>query len=172
MNLRNIMLISAVLALGAGTAGAQTWVGYDRTEVRFGANELSFDAFATYADPKRGVFRSRRGEWGGGVAVNYFVTRHLGFSAETYFEDRGDFFDHVSGNVLLRWPIDEAMIAPYLLAGGGRRWDPRSEWYGQIGAGLEARFHRNFGIFADGRRVFREKTSDHVLVRAGLRFAL
>jgi hypothetical protein len=168
-----LMLGAAALLLTASTAGAQRWIGYDRhPHERFGAPELTFDAFGTYADPRRAPWGKRDGTWGGGVGANYFFTRHVGLGAETYFEDRpGRFFDHMTANVIGRWPLDDIGLAPYVLGGGSRRWSPTGEWTGHLGGGLEYRFLHNLGIFADGRHVFRQKTSDHYLVRAGVRFA-
>ena len=112
----------------------------------------------------------RDGRWGGGVGVNYFLTREIGFGFDANAPDNdGNFFDSVHGSLIARFPIESAGIAPYIFGGGGRQTEPRWEWSGHAGAGLEYRMNPITGIFLDGRYVWGEETSDSLLLRTGLR---
>jgi hypothetical protein len=106
------------------------------------------------------------------VGLNYFITREIGLGVDANMSDNGgSFVDAVLGNLILRWPIGESGFAPYLFGGGGRTTDATWEWVGQAGLGLEYRFHRHVGIFADGRYIWPEDSSDALLLRAGVRVA-
>jgi len=112
------------------------------------------------------------GRAGLGAGGNFFFLRYLGISGEVYSENPDyHFIDEASGNLVLRIPIGETGLAPYGFGGGGHQFDPFSDTFGQAGAGLEFRFTRNFGIFADGRWVWTEHYADHGMGRAGFRLA-
>lgn len=171
------LLIAATLLLPA-TRPAQ---GADRTNYHsdelFRANELSLDLFGSGSvgqqtlDDLSGL-RSQDVRLGAGVGLNYFVTRNFGLSAEAYSENTsGSFVDNASTSLIGRFPLGESGVAPYVLGGGGRQFDPLELWFAQAGAGLEYRFTPQFGIFTDARYVFTEKTKDHGVARAGVRFA-
>jgi len=120
----------------------------------FSANELTLDFFGTYLNPER-RFTSfpntsiHKGHWGGGVGANYFWSKDVGIGADTSFQvGASDFVDHVGGNLIVRFPIDVIRLAPYVFAGGGRKFDPIDQWFGDAGAGLEFRLNRNLGISA------------------------
>jgi len=61
-------------------------------------------------------------------------------------------------------------VAPYVFGGGGRQFDPVTQWTWDAGAGLEWRFAPHVGVFVDGRYVFADKTKDFGLGRLGFRF--
>jgi hypothetical protein len=146
----------------------------------FNANELTLDAFGTYLNPERrikSIFNTsiRKGTWGGGVGANYFWSRDVGLGVETSFQDGGaKFVDHVGGNLMVRFPFDVIRTAPYIMAGGGYKWNPRGSWFVDLGPGLEFRFNKHLGVFGDASYIFLDKvspggTKDQLYFRVGLR---
>lgn len=151
------------------------WVYGPTAPNKFTMNELSVDMFGSFLAPERkfkDIFDTniRRGKWGGGVGVNYFVTREIGFSVDANVPDNGgNFIDSVSGSLVARLPSESTGLSPYIFGGGGRQTDPVWEWTGHAGVGLEFRLNPLTGIFADARYVWADKTSDSLLLRGGLR---
>jgi hypothetical protein len=158
-----------------------TEVRHDPTEEElwfFRPCEWSIDFFGTAAIPKSTMGHlscdrlSDTTRLGLGVGGNYFFTRHLGISAEAYSENPGhSFVDDVSANLTWRFPHERAHIAPYVLGGAGYQFDPDDRWLLQAGAGIEVRFTRSVGMFADGRYCWVNDAPDRVLFRLGVRFA-
>lgn len=143
---------------------------------KYRATETSVDFFGTGSISQETVNRlSGFGyredvELGAGVGLNHFFTRNLGVGAEAYSENtKRHFIDNASANLIARFPIGESGLAPYVYLGGGRQFDPIELSFGQVGAGLEYRFTREVGIFADGRFVITDGAKDHGLARVGLR---
>lgn len=147
-----------------------------RPTQKFSAQEVSLDMFGSYMTPERGIehlfntdIRSG-GHWGGGVGLNYFLTRNLGLGADMNMSNNGGkLVDLVGGNAILRFPIEKAGLAPYIIGGGARGIDPSWQWVGHAGVGLELRWNPTTGIFIDGRYIWADKTSDALWLRAGLR---
>ncbi|MEO7299779.1 MAG: hypothetical protein ABI042_14525, partial [Verrucomicrobiota bacterium] len=145
----------------------------------YSAQEFTFDIFGTYSKGKEKFNDTfdktlRHGDFGGGIGVNYFITRNFGIGTDAFAGDNGgDFVDAVSASAILRLPIDVAHLAPYVFAGGGRQFDGPDSWNLHVGVGLEFRLSSYTGIFIDGRHVFHvsDKSSDYALIRSGLRFA-
>ncbi len=109
---------------------------------------------------------------GGGGGVNYFFTRYLGVGGEGYYESSNHhFLDSGSGNLILRLPVANTGIAPYIFGGGGHQFDQIEQTFGQAGGGLEFRFTKHFGLFVDARYVFADKTQNYGVGRAGFRFS-
>jgi len=142
---------------------------------RYGGNELSLDLFGSYLANQRGIenlFKTniRHGLWGGGVGANYFPMCNFGIGGDINIpDDRGNFVNSVSGSLIARLPIADSGLAPYIFGGGGRQTQPAWEWTGHLGVGLEYRFNPITGIFTDARYSWVDKTSDTLLLRAGLR---
>jgi hypothetical protein len=133
----------------------------------FPANQLSLQAFGTYATRDREGFRADQG--GGGLGLTYFFLRYVGIGADTYIEE-WKWPYRVNGSAILRLPLPEQFshLAVYGLGGGGREFKdiPQFSWHG--GGGLEYKFSRHLGIFADAREVFPDKTASYTLVRGGV----
>lgn len=135
----------------------------------FMANQLSLEAFGTYAT------RDRRGDnvndGGGGLGVSYFITRYIGISADSYIEE-WKWPYRVNGSAVLRLPVPDRLspVAVYGFGGGGRQFKtvPQYTWHG--GGGVEIKCCPHLGFFLDGREVFPDKTKDYTLVRAGVSF--
>jgi hypothetical protein len=142
------------------------------------ANELSLDGFATgslggYSINHISNNRIRHNTQGGaGAGVNYFFTRYVGLGVDAYSENTsGVFIDNAEGNLILRLPLGESIVAPYVFGGGGHQFDAAKLWFGQAGAGIEFRFCPHIGIFVDARAVFPNETKYYGVGRAGLRFS-
>jgi hypothetical protein len=193
------ILLTAAAVFAAGAAGAQTTVEQTTTTTThvwndpnawwanhwlysngnlYNANELSLDFFGSYLAGERRAedllkTNIRHGYWGGGVGINYFFTRYLGVGGDIEIPDDnyGNFVNNMDGSLIARFPIGNSGLAPYVFGGGGRQTDPTWQWTGHAGVGLEYRFNPVTGVFADGRYMWVDKTSDEILFRAGVRFA-
>lgn len=154
---------------------AEHWTMVKSDDHKFNSQELSLDVFASYVAAEYGIediFETniRDGDWGGGVGLNYFLTRHIGIGGDINIADnRGKFVDHALGSLTLRLPIETLGFAPYVFGGGGRGFDPEWEWMGHAGVGLEFRPNPVTGLFIDGRYIWADDTNDRLLLRAGLR---
>jgi hypothetical protein len=175
MKLKTLLIIGATAFL-TFSAFAQTrtttWSDrfrYDREGATlFFPNEFQLDLFGTYADRDR--FGNNEDNFGGGLGLNYFLNRYVGIMADSYLEEWKAPY-RVNGSLALRLPIDRVGLAPYIFGGGGRQFKYVPQWTEHVGGGLEIRINPNTGIFADGRRVFADKTKDTALVRFGVRLA-
>ena len=143
----------------------------------FHANEFTLDAFGTVSVGKSTLDTlsasnvKRDGRLGAGLGMNYFFTPVVGIGGEAYTENtKHSFVDNANGHLILRIPIDVAHLAPYGFAGGGYQFDPVAQWTLHAGAGLEVRIVRQWGLFADARFVWADKTRNYGLGRAGVRF--
>jgi len=175
------------------------WAGgifaYNVNVPKYTAQELSLDAFGSYIARQRNIehlfdtsIKDHRGWWGGGVGLNYFITRYLGISGDVNMPaDGGKLIDDVFGSLILRLPLDPSGFAPYVFGGGGRQiegwqtvvseedgtvthdYGTHWEWEGHAGVGIEYRFNPTTGIFMDGRYIWTKNTDDKLLLRAGLR---
>jgi len=142
------------------------------------AQELSFDFFGTGTlgeqtiDHVSGDRIRHNGRLGAGIGANYFFCRYVGIGGDAYSEGTSHSFVYsTSGNLILRLPIGETGLAPYIFGGGGYQFDGVEQGFGQGGAGLEFRFTRNVGIFADARYVDADRSENYGVGRAGLRIS-
>lgn len=143
---------------------------------KFAADELSVELFGTYTAPEYGIDElfetpvASDGLWGGGAGLTYFLTREAGLGVDfAASEGGGAFVDQVLASIILRLPWERASLAPYLLGGGGRSFDPLGEWVYHGGLGIEWRPNSTTGIFIDGRYVWADESHDRLLLRAGIR---
>src|SRR5204863_6889947 len=103
------------------------------TAPRYAGNEFTLDFFGSYLHPERGLnhlFETdirKDGQWGGGVGGNYFFTPWFGIGGDANFSDHGsfggNFCDYVMGSAIIRFPICNIGLAPYIFAGGGREFN-------------------------------------------------
>jgi hypothetical protein len=151
------------------------WVYGPADVPKFTAQELSLDLFGTFTSDESQfshLFQHdiRDGVWGGGVGLNYFITREIGIGGDLNMpDDGGKLVDAMAANVIARFPIESAGLAPYVFGGATRLTQPDWEWAGQFGVGLEVRFNPVTGIFIDGRYMWPENITDLLELRAGLR---
>ncbi len=188
MKQSKIVTMTAALMLWSGAARAAAhlyddpygWSRglfvYDRAaSPKYTANEFSVDLFGSFIADERKIeeiFKTniRSGEWGGGVGLNYFMTREIGLGGDINMSaNGGKLVDQVLGNLIIRWPFESCGLAPYIFGGGGRSIDPIWEWLGHAGIGLEFRFNPTLGIFGDGRYEWLDHSPDRLLLRTGLR---
>jgi len=141
-------------------------------------HELSIDGFGTLSLGEQFInsisaARVRHnGRLGAGAGVNLFFAKNVGIGADAWSESAsGKFVDNVSGNLIVRFPIGDSALAPYVFGGGGYQFEPVSQAFGQFGAGIEIRFNPHAGIFVDGRYLVTRRTDDFGLARAGFRFS-
>jgi len=141
-------------------------------------HELSIDGFGTLSLGEQFINNisatrvHRNGRLGAGAGVNLFFAKNVGIGADAWSEDvSGRFIDNVSGNLIVRFPIADTGLAPYVFGGGGYQFEPVSQAFGQFGAGVEIRFNPHAGIFVDARYLVTRRTDDFGLGRAGLRFS-
>ncbi len=163
------------------------------------AGEWQIDLFGAYAftdsDNRRLIGDD---VFGGGLGINYFFTRNFGIGAEgSLFDTEGDVLGTANVNLVLRFPIGQSGLAPYIFGGGGFVFnaddldsddfsdardrldddeDARSTddviFIGHAGGGLEYRFTPSFSVFGDARYTWTESDhGDFGQARAGVRFA-
>ncbi|MBL9169503.1 MAG: hypothetical protein JNN07_17310 [Verrucomicrobiales bacterium] len=181
-------LASVLVVSSLPLSGAHIWqdhrewassaFSYDRKSgPLYSANELSLDLGGSYTAGQRGVenlfetsIKGQRGRWGGGVGLNYFFTQQVGVGVDANMADNGgNLVDAVAANLIVRFPLGNSGVAPYLFGGGGRTTDRQWDWMGQAGVGLEFRLNRTVGIYTDGRYQWPENVGDSLLLRTGLR---
>ena len=167
---------AAWLTLLPCVAFAAGYTPFTQTGPLYAPKEASFDLFGSYLAAQTkitDIFKTdiRGGAWGGGIGLNYFASESLGFGTDVNIPDNGGrFIDSYTINMYYRFPIESLGLAPYLLGGGGRAYDPKSQWIAQVGAGLEYRSSHKVGLFVDGRyEWFMNTTPDKLELRAGLR---
>lgn len=206
MKALHISLISACLATSAfaGVESSQSYSGKQQqysappSTSLYNAGEWNIDLFGAYADSDSdNDYLFDEGTFGGGLGISYFFTRNLGIGAEgTLFDTDGDALGSTSLNLVLRFPIAETGLAPYIFGGAGINFNAddldsddfeeardRIEdddepnrgddvlFLAHAGAGLEFRFTPGFSIFSDARYNWSEEdNADYAQVRAGVRF--
>src|ERR1044071_4593034 len=115
-----IIVTSVVLTANAArSAGFQDRFRYDRDAVdKYPPHELTLDLFGTYATRDR--FGNPEDRGGGGAGINVFLTRFVGIGADSYVEEWKAPY-RVNGSLILRYPLRDGPIAPYIFGGGGRQ---------------------------------------------------
>jgi hypothetical protein len=177
MNWKTILLSALCLSLFAPNGSAQLFGRSamhrpDMVPGVFAEQEFQVDIFGSITAGERArrhPFRHRT--LGAGSGFNYFHQYYYGIGLEAYTLEFRQFPEHLSLSAIVRYPMQDLQLAPYLFGGGGRQWQPVSQWTAHVGAGLEYRFARTFGIFGDGRYTFAEHTGDFGLFRAGVRLS-
>ncbi|RYD60389.1 MAG: hypothetical protein EOP84_37045 [Verrucomicrobiaceae bacterium] len=188
-------LLAALAVTGTSFAGTEVYSsGKDYKtplppETCFLDRELQIDVYGAYVDGNGGDHAGtiREHGWGGGIGVNYFFTRNIGVGVDgtwIYAEenrgasnDSGDtIFHNFSGSVIVRFPMDEICLAPYLFAGGGFHVDGDQWASAHAGVGLEYRIVPNkVGLFTDARFTYfgdryGRGDQNNIMVKAGVRF--
>ncbi|HWI55713.1 MAG TPA: hypothetical protein VNZ22_00700, partial [Bacillota bacterium] len=123
MKLKTIVTLTAALVLTAGMAQAahlwedaggwwdEHWT-YDKNAPKFTGQEVSLDLFGSYINPEKkfeNIFSTniRKGSWGGGAGLNYFITRNLGLGTDFNVSAKNNDsnpVDYWVGNLYLRLP--------------------------------------------------------------------
>lgn len=165
----------------------------------YNAGEWNIDLFGAYAFSSSSNSRLVDDDaFGGGLGFTYFISRNFGIGAEgTLFDTEGDTLGTTALNLVLRFPVAETGLAPYVYGGVGLTFnaddlesddfrdardriddndDPRDSddvvFLGHAGAGVEYRFTPHTSLFTDFRYTWSERDhGDFCQARAGVRFA-
>ncbi len=116
--------------------------------------------------------------WGGGLNVDYFISPFVGFQASASWADPGtsEVWHNYVLDLVVRYPIESAYLAPYLFIGGGAILEDDANILGRAGVGIEFRPTASFGIFADWCYNFpgggggSDDIEDYQMIRAGIKF--
>lgn len=141
---------------------------YQPGAANFSTHELKYDLYGVWASHS---LESHHGgdALGVGFGVDYFFMRYLGVDGETYV-DRFDWPNHVTFNLVGRYPIEKYNIAPYVFGGFGRQFHDIAQWTTDVGAGVDFRLNRSTGLFLDVRQNFPDVSDDFTMWRLGVRF--
>jgi hypothetical protein len=152
------------------------WSLWDRSPELYRSQELSVDLFGVGTLGESTIEHlsahrfNRDSNWGAGAGMNYFFCRNLGIGGDAFSTGlEGAFVDNASGNLILRWPITQTGLSPYIYGGAGYQFDSAKKWFGQGGVGLEYRFCPHTGLFIDARAMAPESTRYTGVARLGLR---
>ena len=175
--MKKIAIPFFALAIAASSAFAGTEVQTESKEYKqpvpevlcFQDQEFQLDVFGSYTDGRANNPHSD--EFGGGIALNYFFIRNLGVGVDGNFHE-GDANGvwATSGRLIVRFPIDEICLAPYLFGGGG--YEVNGDGFGTLhaGGGLEWRATEMIGLFGEGRYTWGEDDRNSSQARVGVRF--
>jgi hypothetical protein len=111
---------------------------------------------------------------GGGVLAEYFFTEMVGVQGSYGIFATDSEHHEFDAALVLRYPIKDLCIAPYILGGAGYTTNGDDPWNLFLGGGIEARFPEwsCMGIFADGAYHWSEEDeADFTIVRVGVKFA-
>ncbi len=177
--LNQLMMTAAIGTLSAASlAHAADSDNASSTTPLYREHEFSIDAFGSGSinqetiDNLSGNRVKQDARLGAGGGVNLFLSRYIGIGGDAYSENTAQhFIDSASGSLILRVPLGETGLAPYVFGGAGWQFDEVSQRFAQAGGGLEFRFTHHVGIFVDARYVFADKTDNYGVGRAGLRFS-
>ena len=159
-NMKYIKVIAPamILALGiAGSHGQETYtretytehrVHEDKPESFFNANEFGVSLNTGYVLEPGAAFQQDY-VFNLGAGIFYFPCRYVGVEANVPFYTEGVSVSEVQAGVLGRIPIGP--IAPYIGASAVYAWDAFEEWAYIAKVGLEFRFNKKIGIFAEGQ---------------------
>lgn len=139
--------------------------------------ELSLDGSFVGAlheyDFNNGGLHRKNYRFGGDVGANFFFTRYIGVGGDAMALAgyHPSFVDTVMGDLILRMPIGNTGLAPYIFGGAGYEFERVDQLVGGGGVGLEFRPVPHFGFFVDARYLAAVKTADYGIGRAGVRIS-
>ena len=110
--------------------------------------------------------------FGGGISFGYYVVpSYVVLRADASFSSVHDASREIAADVLLRLPLMDGRLAPYLIAGGGIEAVDGNNWFWHVGGGLEYRFTQNFAIFSECTYswVDNPDNNNNLTVKAGVR---
>lgn len=172
----NLTLL-ALAAFCLSTFAAEPTKPSTDTEL-FRAGEITLDLAATYSDRKAKFddtfdHSARGGTYGLSLGGAYWLTKNFAVGADAVVPDYRNVDNFIVGNanvsVIARLPLGS--FAPYAFGGGGRNF-AAGDYTAHGGAGVECRFTKNVGAFAEGRYVWAfEKSPEYAQARAGIRLA-
>ena len=116
-------------------------------ESNYRAGEFNLDlyGFGTLKNEQRDKDDVKTGV---GLGATYFITRGLGFGFRADSENaHHSFVDLLQARATFRAPLWDR-VAPYGYVEGGYHFE-RDDWQAGSGGGLEYRFFRNVGVYAE-----------------------
>lgn len=138
-------------------------------------NEFSMAAFGTYQAMGEKVGDAEG--FGAGLEFDYFVFKNFGAALATSKANfqSGAFFENLSIGPVIRLPIGKSIFSPFVDGGIGFNFNSNDDRYYYVGGGIEARWSRHFGTFADCQYIFRSDIKavddNQVQARLGVRWA-
>ncbi len=160
--MEKVAIALTLLAIGAVFA---------RGEDVYAKGDFTVSPFASYRVTEWGA---DNGKFGAGLAVGYHLRDNVAIELETLSE--GYTSAPVIGSLTeaganLKWylPLKQSGLAPYALIGYTRNLDEDQNRM-NAGAGIEWRFTKVVGVFADGRWTHDFNRVGHSLFRSGLTF--
>lgn len=108
-------------------------------------------------------------ELGGGVSLLYSFTENFGIEASAAWLGSDSTIHLFTANAVVRYPIKDLCLAPYLLAGGGVHTNSHTQGVFQAGGGIDWRFSDCVGVFVDAVYTWADETDDYTVVRGGVR---
>ncbi|HEV2456520.1 MAG TPA: hypothetical protein VGY98_19820 [Verrucomicrobiae bacterium] len=153
----------------------ENWHHWDHHHL-YHACELSVDMYGVgllhESDFNNGTRARHNLRFGGGAGLNFFFTRYIGIGGDACaITFNHSFVDTTTGNLILRIPIANTGLAPYIFGGVGYQFQGVDQIVGGGGAGLEVRVVPHFSFFVDARYLAAVKTDDFGMGRAGVRLS-
>lgn len=177
--MKKLLLISSILGLTASVnAGERVLTpapAYAPQSAQcFYAGETSFDVISIFVDPTGMADSSYHGEeiesgFGAGIGVSHFFTKSVGLRGGAYWWDTDSIIHSVTASAVVRYPIEELCLAPYVFGGVGGHFDSVNQISAHLGAGVEYRLTDRLGIIADYSYTFTDETADWNMYSLGLR---
>ena len=150
-----------LLLIGLAIVGLAHFASRAEASELFPAKDSNLRVFGTYLD-------QADKQWGGGLGLDYFFSSYIGIGLSGHVEDiEGTAVDNLASELYLRWPLEKLHLAPYAVGAAGYEFG-NQKWFQAVGGGVELRFSKRFGMFADYQYVFHEDYDDNV-IRAGIR---
>lgn len=176
--MKKLALYSALLGMGLSSALAGDYWAPTKNPVPtknppiyedpcFAAGEMNFDIISVYADPTGNGLEDGVG---GGIGAGYFFTENFGLMGRAYWWDGNDAIHSVTASAVVRAPLGDTCLAPYLFGGVGGHFDSVNQISGHLGAGAEYRLTDSIGLFADYSYTWADETDDWHLYSLGVRF--
>lgn len=112
---------------------------------------------------------------GGGFLAEYFFTENFGIQGSYGLLATDSEHHEFDAALVVRFPITELCIAPYIMGGSGYATNSEEAWNLFAGAGLEVRFDDMdcMAVFADAAYHWSEDDdADFTLIRLGVKFPL
>jgi len=126
---------------------------------------LELDVFGAAGMPEKGSSAA-----GGGVGMAYYFTPRVGIDASYTVLAFDDEVHTVSADMVLRYPVSQAGVAPYVVLGAGVVSDGEADALYRLGGGLDVRFQPDgMGIFADGIYNWVVGENNFTIARLGVR---
>jgi hypothetical protein len=142
----------------------------------------------------KNVDRNQHNAGGGGVTLQYFFTRYIGVNLDASFLGGSTYSTAVTANLIFRYPFEFGEksvssgyskdgkdgkttlsgptwgLAPYALIGGGGQWDGRASGIGDVGGGIEFKFSKHYGIFAQGEWIIHDSHQGYAAETLGFTY--